>query len=278
MNKKTVLFLATILLLSSLAYPVLAKNPNKDMGMPPSYVLNILAKKNFTTNDMTTSPDRHTIFVPLDGEAKIFITQASPGTEADFQVTDANAVHDGEAHLELAQGYYKVYMAALGKPAKNPDQYADIWGIVENTDYDINVLLAEFKISRNKGGPDWEDTTMILYMTWDEVYEFFYEYYLWMYNDGQITIPGTWTGTVTEYLEYLADLAADETFAFFEGLGLVWNWGEGPCIWVFDFFEYVEEIFEIMNNKYYWLIKNNGVRHIQVRFYKVDNRNWEFPG
>ena len=48
-------------------------------------------------------------------------------------------------------------------------------------------------------------------------------------------------------------------------------------VWVFDFFEYIEEFMDIMGSEYYWLIKNNGVRHIQLRFYKVKDRNWEFP-
>ena len=53
--------------------PAYTGNPNKEMGMQPSYMLNILAKKNFTQNEMT-SPERHAIFVPLYGDAQIYMT------------------------------------------------------------------------------------------------------------------------------------------------------------------------------------------------------------
>jgi len=271
MRKKNTHLLVFALILSTIAIPVYASSPNKDVGMPPSYVLNILAKKNFTENEMTTSPDRHTIFVPLYGDAKIYVTQAPPKEQTEFQVLDANAVNDGIARLELGQGYYKVYMAALGKPAKNGES-ADIWSIIENTQYDVYVELAEFNIKRSKGGPEWMDTTDLLYMDWDEVYSFYQQYFTTLYLSDPYEIPDGYT--VEEYIAYLAEFYTSAFFDLFADMGLLNADGK---VWVFDFFEYIEEFMDIMGSEYYWLIKNNGVRHIQLRFYKVKDRNWEFP-
>ena len=271
MRKKLTFLLVLALTLSSLVIPVYAGSPNKDMKMPPSYVLNILAKKQFTENEMTSSPDRHTIFVPLYGDAQIYITQASPKENTDFQVLDANAVDDGVARLELAQGYYKVYMAALGKPAKNGES-ADIWSVIANTDYSVFVELAEFNIKRSKSSPEWVDTTDLLYMDWDEAYDFFSQYFTSLYLSDPFEIPEGYT--VEAYIAYLAGFYADELFSLFDSMGLL---NEEGKVWVFDFFEYIEQFMDIMGSEYYWLIKNNGVRHIQIRFYKVKDRNWEFP-
>ena len=56
-------------------------------------------------------------------------------------------------------------------------------------------------------------------------------------------------------------------------------------IWVYDFYEYIAnylqylmveggpDINNVLNGEYYWNLKNNGIRHIQIRFYKVKSRD-----
>jgi hypothetical protein len=248
------------LLATTIIIPINAGNPNKEMGMPPTYVLNILGKDHFTQNDMQDSPDRHTIFVPLNGDAKIYVTQAAPGVEEDFQVLDANAVNDGVANLTLGQGYYKVYMAALGKPQKDGDPAtADLSGTLHNMDYDIFVELFSDSITRNKKGPEWQDWSKILYMSWDDVYDFFYQYFT-IIDDGTIDVDAAATAWT------------DSVMGWFEDHGLL---SDDGLLWVFDFIEYLDNVTDdLTNNEYYWTYKNNGLRHLQIRFYQVKNRNW----
>ena len=253
------------LLATTIIIPINAKSPNKEMGAPPSYVLNVLGKKNeWGANGGFDNPDRHTIFVPLEGSTKITVTQASPGTDADFQVLDGNGF-DGECSLALAQGYYKVYMAALGKPAKNGQPAeADIASYVENQDYEILVELFSDSISRSKGTPQWEDFSKILYMSYEDINSFFLQYF------ESVGVP-------YDTPEDWADYYADQVWNWFVDAGLIFNIGGTDCIWVFDFLEYLDSALSEVGEgtEYYWTYNNNGLRHLQIRFYKVQNRNWD---
>lgn len=61
------------LTLSMMLIPAYTGNPNKEMGMQPNYMLNILAKKNFTQNEMT-SPERHANIRPALWRRQIYMT------------------------------------------------------------------------------------------------------------------------------------------------------------------------------------------------------------
>jgi hypothetical protein len=260
MNKKATL-MAITLIVSSIMVPVLAKSPNQIMLSNPDYVLNILGKERFTNNEMKDNPDRHTIFVPLYDTWRLYIQQAKRGSGEGFQVLDANAVKDGEAVLKLGDGYYSIWIAGLGKPGGSTDGEA----IVSNTD--IMVNLGVIHVERAKSSPDWKDETGLFFMTYDMIYQFFYQYY----------IAQSFT-TVDTDLAATAD--ADAAWSILMNSGLVWDPIEHsflsePAVWVFDFFDYLAEIYMMSGIEYYWDMKNNGLRHMQLRFYKVKNRNFE---
>jgi hypothetical protein len=228
----------------------------------PDYVLNILGKERFTDNEMKDNPDRHTIFVPLYDNWRLYIQQAKRGSGEKFQVLDANAVVDGEAVLKLGDGYYSVWIAGLGKPGGSTDGDA----VVSNTD--IMVNLGVIRVERAKSSPDWKDETGLFFMTYDMIYDFFYQYYI-----------------AQGYSAFDADLAAtsdaDAAWSILMNSGLVWDPAEHnflsvPAVWVFDFFDYLAEVYMMSGTEYYWDMKNNGLRHMQLRFYKVKNRNFEF--
>ena len=272
MNKKILLgsLFALLLTLSVVALPISAKSPNQIMLSNPDYVLNILAKEHFTDNPMQDSPDRHTMFIPLDGGSKIYITQAPRGSGEKFQILDANAFDDGHANLTLGDGYYAVWIAALGKPNGKLDLNATV------SNQDIWIQLQCIKVERvKKGGPVWMDESRLFYITYDQIYDFFLQYYTMMAaSDPTITDPAA-----------SAAEAANNAWAVFESTGLVWAAGEiagldVPAVWIFDFFDYLSEIFGYPGSEYYWNLKNNGLRHLQVRFYKLPksrNFEWVFP-
>jgi len=261
MNKKPIL-VAITLMMSTLVLPVQAKSPNQIMLSSPDYVLNILGKARFTENPMQDSPDRHTIFVPLYDAWRLFITQARRGSGEGFQVLDANAFVDGEAALQMGDGYYSVWIAALGKPGGSTSGDA----VVSASDIMVNLGVLEVK--RAKGTPNWQDETGLFFMTYDQIYSFFYQYYI---SQGYSELDAG----------LMATAAADNAWAVLSSSGLVWDPADHsfltePAVWVFDFFDYLAEIFGMPGTEYYWDMKNNGLRHMQLRFYKVKSRNFEW--
>jgi hypothetical protein len=266
MNRKTVFFITTILL-STLIVPAYAKNPNQIMLSNPDYVLNILAKDHFTGNPMQNSPDRHTIFVPLHGGSQIFITQAPRGSDEKFQVLDANAFDDGHANLTLGDGYYAVWIAALGKPNGKLDLNASVSSL------DVMIQLQTIHVERSKKGPNWMDESKLFYITNNTIYDFFLQYYTALQVAGDLTITDPVINATQAY---------NELWSVFLYNDLVWEPGEiygidDPAVWIFDFFDYLadEGTFNYGGSSYWWDLKNNGLRHLQVRFYKLRKRSAE---
>jgi len=270
--KKTLIAgLFTVLLaLTATIPPILAKSPNQIMLSNPDYVLNILGKDHFTDNPMQDSPDRHTIFVPLYGGSKIYITQAPRGSGEKFQVLDANAFDDGHANLSLGDGYYAVWLAALGKPNGKLDLNATV------SSQDIWIQLQCIEVVRAKKGPSWMDESKLFYITYSQVYDFFLQYYTMLMEGGDPTITDPAVN---------ATQALDDAWTMFTNTDLVWEVGTiagltEPAVWIFDFFDYLAEVFGYPGSEYYWSLKNNGLRHLQVRFYKLPksrNFEWVFP-
>ena len=268
MNRRILIgsLFALLLTLPMIALPISAKSPNQIMLSNPDYVLNILAKDHFTDNPMQDSPDRHTIFIPLQGGSKIYITQAPRGSGEKFQVLDANAFDDGHANLTLGDGYYTVWIAALGKPNGKLDLNSTV------SNQDIMIQLQCIQVARSKKGPNWMDESKLFYITESQMLEFFLQYYTMLYDAGDPTI----TDPVLN-----ATLAFNDAWAVFLNTGLVWDVGEitglyEPAVWIFDFFDYLAEIFGYPGSEYYWSLKNNGLRHLQVRFYKIKSRNFQW--
>ena len=62
-----------------------------------------------------------------------------------------------------------------------------------------------------------------------------------------------------------------------------------PGIWIFDFFDFIVEVLptiladlgeepstELNYGEYYWDLKNKGIKHLQVRFYHIKPRDWDY--
>ena len=64
---------------------------------------------------------------------------------------------------------------------------------------------------------------------------------------------------------------------------------ESIGIWLFDFFDFITEVLPtwatelegvyqtgLVEGQYYWDLTNNGIMHLQVRFYKIKSRDWDY--
>ena len=259
--KKKIILLVIAMLISSIAVPTYAKNPNQIMLSNPDFVLNILAKDHFSNNPMQDNPDRHTVFVPLEGGSQIYIAQSPRGSDEDFQIWDANAFDDGHANLTLGDGYYAVWIAALGKPNGSLDLNATA------STLDTMIQLQTIYIERANKGLNWMDESKLFYVTNETIYSFFLQYYTGLYEAGDLTIIDP---------EINATLAYEQAWAIFQLNGLVWDAGtvdglNQPAIWLFDFYDYLADAgtFSYSGSSYWWDLKNGGIRHLQLRFYSL---------
>jgi hypothetical protein len=82
-----------------------------------------------------------------------------------------------------------------------------------------------------------------------------------------------------------ATQAINDAWDIFTNTDLVWDVGTvtgltEPAVWIFDFFDYLAEVFNYPGSEFYWSLKNNGLRHLQARFYKLPKSRsfeWVFP-
>lgn len=281
-KKKTLTITLTLMIITTIISPVLAaknNNPNKWLGSP-AYVLNIHGKKaDWNANGDFSNPDRHTMFVPQGSEefpsmVKLFITQALRGSTEPFMVLDGNAFDDGELRLQMADGYFAVYVTALGKPLPE-SQSTDVKGVVaDENGAPIQFLgLVDTKILKPHGKtPVWDDYSDLFYIDEDQMYAYF--------------------STMTSLSDETIWNIIDHVMNYFTSIGAVINLGTETepryAIWIFDFYEYLANNLEylfteeeqalldnILDGQYYWDLKNRGIRHIQVRFYIIGNRVWQ---
>lgn len=278
----TILFILAILC-QIIAVPVFARNnnnPNKLLGSP-AYVLNIHGKKaDWNANGDFSNPDRHTMFVPrgsmeFNSIIRLYMTQAVRGSLEGFMVLDGNAFGgDGRLELQIADGYYAVYVTALGKPL-DPAQTTDITGVVPDALGNPMLFLGgvDGKSLKPHGKtPVWEEYTDLFYIDENQMIEFF------------MTMGGFSEARAIELVDaIIAHFSPD--YVIQVGVD---SFGDPIyAIWIFDFYEFLTtnyqallteeellDIGDILNGEYYWNLINKGIRHIQVRFYKVGNRDW----
>ena len=161
-GKLLVISIILILLASPFILSIQAKPNKTDDGPKPGtdfrgehYTLNILGKKNIG-NGSYDNPERHTIFVPLEGDTRILMHLGSS-----FGVLDGNGL-DGECIFQMPrkQRNFRVYIAALGKPMNGSSvEYADEWIYDNDTDSWYYELLDSFDIQAHKGKPKWADVS-----------------------------------------------------------------------------------------------------------------------
>jgi hypothetical protein len=171
----------------AMAAPTDAVKPGIDFN-GAHYTLNILGKKN--VGGEFDNPDRHTIFVPLDGDANITMTQGD-----EFAVLDGNGL-DGDAIFQIPSGEaknFKVYVVSLGKPGNGVDiDYPDGW--VYNNDTGLwYVEIATIHVNGHSKKPVWTDATEWFYME----YEYadggmIWEGYMWNVPSDMFDDTGYW--------------------------------------------------------------------------------------
>jgi hypothetical protein len=145
----------------AMAAPADAVKPGIDFN-GAHYTLNILGKKNVGGD--FDNPDRHTMFVPLDGDANITMTQGD-----EFAVLDGNGM-DGDAIFQIPSGEaknFKVYVVSLGKPGNGVDiDYPDGW--IYNNDTGLwYVEIATVHVVGHSKKPVWTDATEWFYMEYE---------------------------------------------------------------------------------------------------------------
>jgi hypothetical protein len=265
MKKKLVYLSLTLalILLQTTILPIKApgnNNPNKVLGSP-AFVLNIIGKKaGWSPNGDFDNPDRHTIFVRETGDVNISITQAPRKSLEDFAVLDGNGI-DGEAALQLGDGYYAVYIAALGKPGGAGDLGSFITAPDGKGLYYIGKVDATALKPHGKT-PVWEDYTNLFYITYDQAVAYLIA----------IGLSSTdAAGNATAMFDFFKNALGADYIDDFDGDLSTYD----PAIWIFDFFDYLLEVLEIDEGDYAWELKNNGIKHLQVRFYYVKPRTWD---
>jgi hypothetical protein len=221
-------------------------NRNGTPKGPHDYQLLIVGTENEKTADMEGS-NRHTIFVPLYGKAKIELT------EGEFQVLDGNAFDDpaefqlpapgldayvvgdpGDADVESD---YSIFIRPLGKPGG----YATITTCAELLDSNFGELLSgkDVKILNGMDGA--------AYCSIEQVGNLL---------DGDMRLfrdtgKSVFSNVTAELLTVVFEVEIDE-----DGDGIV------------DYTVLVRvPIFDDLLEGEYWEYENNGLRLAQVRFY-----------
>jgi len=268
LKRKTVLVLlfATLIASSITVIPIESQgnnNPNKWLG-EPTFVLNILGKKDdWNPSGDFSNPDRHTIFVPESGGTTLWITQAPRNSLYPFAVLDGNGFDDDGASLQLGDGYFAVFVVALGKPVTG-DSYLNGFATDPYGTPLLQIGLVDSNVLKPHGKqPVWGNFTHIFYITYDQIVEY-------LTGIGDLD-P---TGNATKIINFFASLPGAYFIPDLDGDPLTYD----PAIWIFDFFDYLVEVAGMTEGQYYWELKNNGNKHLQVRFYQVSYRTWTLLG
>lgn len=158
-------------------------------GMPSGahFNLNLIGVPNDKTADMTGNNGRR-IFVPLEGQTKIMLT------EGEFQVLDANGT-DGEAAFQLPNPdedcdgvtEYSVFVRELGKPGGSAVMESCYTDVVTGEEYcasDVDGGVIEVYLSRDTGKPKTTNVSKnLLYVdycaSWEEVSDGVFECKRW---------------------------------------------------------------------------------------------------
>ncbi|MEJ2271001.1 MAG: hypothetical protein P8X91_00625, partial [Candidatus Bathyarchaeota archaeon] len=224
--------LVTLTLLSTMTFvfSVSAQgnnNPNKRHGSP-AFVLNILGKKSdWNGQGDYNNPDRHTMFIPENTTEWFELNGITPGTFGnlsaggsillwmtsgpEFAVIDGSAFDDGNVSLQIENGKYYVYVAALAKPGGN----STLDGWYYDNEGNACFRLGEIKrIPREKGQPGWVVTTDLFYITWDQLLALGYDpLVLEAYFGSDQVGQSVW---IFDFLQFLEDSYGDTDYYFWK--------------------------------------------------------------
>lgn len=161
MKKKALALLAVAVMVIAGIAVVNADKPVRNSPKPgtdfngPHFTLNIIGRKNIGNGDYDNF-ERHTIFVPLDGDTRITYELGN-----EFGVIDGNGL-DGECIFQMPHGegkQFNVYVVSLGKPGDGTDvEYPDEWIYDEETNT-WYYLVGTFHIKGHGKKPEWQDVT-----------------------------------------------------------------------------------------------------------------------
>jgi hypothetical protein len=261
-----VISLVALIVISGFSMPIYARgnnNPNKILGSP-AFVLNILGKKDtWNPNGDFSNPERHTIFVPENGDTRIWITQAPRKSLEDFAVLDGNGFDEDGAALQLGDGYYAVYVVALGKPGGAESTLGGV--VTDPSGTDLFYLgKVDAKVLKPHGKqPVWEEYTSLFYITYDEIIEYFVG--IGYSIDDSV-------GNATAVINFFRNLEGADFVPDLDGDPETYD----PAVWIFDFFDFLVEVLTVDDGQYGWELKNKGIKHLQVRFYLLKPRVWEY--
>jgi len=231
--KVSAILLALVTLISVSAITVAARSPNKTLG-PPSYVLNILGKKSgWEPEGGFDNPDRHTILVPEDASG------SDPGTYGNLSAA-------GSVLIWMTGG---PEFAVLDGNACD-DGNASLQ--VENGRWNVYVVAL--------GKPGGEGTLKG-----------------WYYDDegNACYLLGTvknlrrskgvpvWMDATDIFYITWAQLTA---LGFTDDWLLEHGFVVGEPVWIFDFLKFLYDVYGD-TDYYFWQLTNQGLKHIQVRFY-----------
>jgi hypothetical protein len=168
-NRKSFVLAAVLAL--ALAVPAFADN-----GAPSGshYNLNIIGVPKNKTADMTNTSG-HTIFVPLWGNAKIWLTEAPTFEVLDRNGTDANGASFALPNPDLDSDgttSYSVFARALGKP--NGQSFTttcatDTQGTPDPSDDVVVCSEITLELTRNKGQERFENVSKYLLYIYADV-------------------------------------------------------------------------------------------------------------
>jgi hypothetical protein len=213
MKKIFGILLVVVLVATIVPASVFAKSPKTEFDLNgPHYNLNLLGKRDGWNDKEVSNPQRHTMFVPMDTSGwnitlelpnkvinhalkadnvtsldgfGIFMTQSDSD---DFAVIDGTAFDGTPCELELADGEYRVVVAAKAKPVANAptiDGWAQVYNATGGLWYYLN--LGTVTVSRR-----WVEATDLFYIDNEEI------------NTGETGLP-TVGGEVWifDYFDYL---------------------------------------------------------------------------
>jgi len=232
MKKKSVALLSLALTITMFAVPVFAANlnPNKLYGAP-SYVLNMLGKKDgWSGGGLYDNPDRHTMMVP---ETTTGIGGTGTLGESAIAVNLTMWITQGTEFAVLDGNGFDDNDVAL---QLGPGRYA------------------VFVVALGKSGGN-SDIRGWIYNASDNTY---------LFMTGMVNVPGhSGKPVYTNATDLLFVSDAEDPYDIVSGAG------DGQ--WVFDYLAALEasETYGLSDYMYLWDIDNTGVRHLQLRFYKI---------
>jgi len=136
----------------------------------PTFVLNLIGKKDSWSGGGTYSGDRHTMFVPQSTAGYPMPGTYPPGGNgitiwmtqgADWMVVDGNAL-DGSGAFQLGPGKYAVFLVALGKPGNGGNVKGWIYNATDNT---YLFCIGDVTFQGHSKTPKWENVTTLFWVS-----------------------------------------------------------------------------------------------------------------